>query len=145
MMKIAKTAIAFIIAVLVTYVSAAIFYTQQVIAKQSAIGMEFTAGQKLDYYTSNLSGLWQYGATITIALLIAFAIAAGVKRILTPLAPIAYPVAGAAAMALLIVLIESQLGGGAGVIGGARDAMGISLQCFAGFLGGGLFAMLRPR
>lgn len=144
-MKIGQTAIAYILAVLTTYVIAAGFYTQQVIAKQTAIGMEFTSGQQFNNYLSNITGLWVYAAMIAIALLVAFIVAAGVKRVLKPLAAIAYPVAGAAAMLVMLILIERQLGGGAGIIGGARDALGISLQCFAGFLGGGLFAMLRPR
>lgn len=144
-MKTGQTAIAYILAALTTYVIAAGFYTQQVIAKQTAIGMEFTSGQQFNNYLSNITGLWAYAAMIAIALLIAFIVAAGVKRVLKPLAVIAYPIAGAAAMFVMLTLIERQLGGGAGIIGGARDALGISLQCFAGFLGGGLFAVLRPR
>jgi len=86
-----------------------------------------------------------YGAIIAIALLFGFVVAFGVKRILKPLAPIAYPTAGAAALLVMLILVEQQLGGGAGVIGGARDAFGLALQCLAGFIGGGLFAVLRPR
>ena len=48
-------------------------------------------------------------------------------------------------MLLMIYLIEQQLGGGAGVIGGARDETGLALQALAGFLGGAVFAVARPR
>lgn len=138
-----RTVIAFAAAVVATYLLAAVFYTQQVIAKQSAFAV-YTTAQQIDTFVQNLAGLWLYGAMIAVALALAFAIAAVLKRILKPLAPVAYPMAGAAAMAVMITLIEQMLGGGAGVIGGARDAVGLSLQCLAGFFGGLVFAVLRP-
>jgi hypothetical protein len=144
-MTILRTLLAYLAAVAGTYVLATTFYTQQVISKQAEIGAVYTADQQLDTYVQNFTGLTMYGFIIAIALLLGFLVAFGVKRILKPLAPIAYPVAGAAAMLVTLVLVEQQLGGGAGIIGGARDAFGLSLQCLAGFIGGGLFAMLRPR
>ena len=83
--------------------------------------------------------------TIAAAFALAFPIAFVVKRFLKPLAPVAYPVAGAAAILFMLWAIEQMLGGGAGVIGGARDAVGLALQGLAGFLGGAAFAFKRPR
>lgn len=144
-MSIVRIILAFILSVAVTYALAAGFYTQQVIAKMAAVGAEYSAQQQVDTYLSNFTGLWQLGAMIAIALLIAFAFAYVIKRLAKPLAPIAYPVAGAAAMLALLAAIEQVLGGGAGVIGGARDAMGLALQAFAGLIGGAVFSFTRPR
>ena len=140
-----RTIIAFFASAVVTFVLAAIFYTQQVLAKQAEIGAVYSQRQQFETLIDNMAGLApSYGLILTIALLIGFAVAAGVKRILKPLAPIAYPTAGAAAVFTAIWLIENVvIGGGVGVIGGARDALGIALQCLAGFAGGAVFAFAR--
>ncbi len=144
-MKIARMLIAYLAALAATYVLAVIFYTQQVIAKQAAVGAVYSPAQQLDTYASNFTGLYALALMIAIALAVAFPVAAAVKRIVRPLAVIAYPAAGGAAMLVMLALIEQQLGGGAGVIGGARDALGLSLQCLAGIMGGGVFSIARPR
>lgn len=143
--KILKTLVAYLLSLAATYFFSVAFYTQQVIAKMAAVGAEYTGAQQIETFVENFTGLWQLGAMTAIALLAAFIIAFAAKRILKPLALIAYPVAGGAAMLLMIYLIEQQLGGGAGVIGGARDATGLALQALAGFLGGAVFAVARPR
>lgn len=140
-----RTIIAYLLSLAVTYVVATAFYTQQVIAKQAEIGAVYSTAQQISTFTQNLTGLWIYAIIIAAALLLGFATAFFVKRLLRPLAPIAYPTAGAAAMLAMILLIEQQLGGGAGIIGGARDALGLTLQCIAGFIGGAVFAVARPR
>ncbi|GJL91462.1 hypothetical protein [Hyphococcus sp.] len=140
-----RTLLAYFLSVVVTYVLASSFYTQQVIAKMAAVGAEYSAQQQIDTYAANFMGLWQLCTMTAIALLIAFAIAFVVKRIIKPLAPVAYPIAGAAAILVMLSAIEQVLGGGAGVIGGARDATGLALQALAGFIGGVVFAFSRPR
>ena len=141
-MKLGRTAFAFILTVLTAYVLAVGFYTQQVIASQSFI--QYSRAQQAETFLYNLTGLWMYGAIIAIALLIGFIVAAIVKRILKPLAPVAYPVAGAVAIPLTVVLIEQVLGGGAGIMSGARGTTGLALQGLAGLAGGVVFAFLRP-
>lgn len=144
-MKIGKMIGAFLIAATVAYALASVFYTERNLAEQAAVGIQYTSAQQIETYISNVAGLWLYGAMIAIALMIGFTVAFGVKRIVRPLAPAAYPVAGAAAIFVLLWLVEMQLGGGAGVIGGARTSLGVALQCLAGFAGGVVFAMFRPR
>lgn len=146
-MRFARMGLAFIAAAVTTFVLASAFYTQQVLAKQAAIGARYTAGQQVETYIDNLIGLAPaYGVVLTIALLIGFLVAAIVKRVLVPLAPVAYPVAGAAAVFTAIWAIENFIaGGGVGALGGARDAVGIALQCLAGFAGGVVFAVARGR
>ena len=114
-MKIGQTIGAFLAALAIAYVLAAIFYTERNLAEQALVGIQYTSAQQAETYVSNFAGLWKYGAMIAIALLIGFAVAFGIKRVLRPLAPIAYPTAGAAAIFAMLMLIETQLGGGAGV------------------------------
>jgi len=142
-MRFIRIVIAFILAVATAFTLASIFYTQQVLAKQVAIGAEYTAAQQHQTYIENFIGLAPaYGAILAVALLIGFTIATFLKRILAPLAVIAYPMAGAAAVFAVIFLIENIVAAdGAGAIGGARDALGLALQCLAGAIGGLVFAL----
>lgn len=144
-MAIVRTILAYLGALAVTYILASAFYTTRLLAESAAVGIRYSQSQQIDTYLSNFAGLWIYGAITAVALAAGFIIAFLVKRILRPLAPVAYPVAGAAAIFVMLTLIEAQLGGGAGVIGGARTPLGIVLQCGAGFVGGVIFAMLSPR
>ena len=146
-MKAARLAAAFIASALTTFVLASGFYTQQVLARQAAIGAVYTPAQQARAYIDNFFGLAPaYGVVLALALLIGFLIAYFVKRVLAPLAPVAYPIAGASAVLAAIWLIENLVAsGGAGAIGGARGFVGMSLQGLAGFIGGVVFASLRPR
>ncbi len=130
-----------------TYALAVVFLTQQVIAKRAAIGAVYTADQQIATFFDNLLGLAPaFGVVVTIALLLGFVIAAGVKRILKPLAPVAYPIGGAAAVYTAIYLIENTIAsGGVGALEGARGLTGMGLQSFAGFIGGFVFAVMRGR
>lgn len=146
-MTIFKIIPSFLASALTTFIFAAIFYTNRVLAAQKAIGVEFTPAQQLDAYLSNAAGLAStYGLVLTAGLAIAFPIAAGVKRVLRPLAPIAFPTAGAVAVYTAIWLIENVVGsGGVGALSGARGAFGLGLQMLAGAIGGALFSFLVRR
>ncbi|MEM1397293.1 MAG: hypothetical protein AAGH38_07595 [Pseudomonadota bacterium] len=153
-MPFAQSAVRFCLALvasaLTTLVLSIAFYTQRVIAAQQAIGANYTIPQQAQTYWDNFVGLGftgapPFGAVIVVALIIGFAVAFVVKRILTPLAAVAYPVAGASAVVLVIYLVDNVLlGGGTGAIGGARDSLGLGLQGVAGFFGGIVFAVVRP-
>jgi hypothetical protein len=145
-MRLIRTLLAFVAAAAVTYVASAFFYTHQVISKEISVGGVYTMDQGLQTLVLNLQGLTQLGVIFTIALAVGFAVAFGLKRIVTPLAGIAYPLAGAAAVIAAILLIENTMAkGGAGAIAGARGALGLGLQGLAGFAGGIVFSLLRPR
>ena len=83
-----------------------------------------------------------YASVMLIALLVAFPVALLVKAVLKPLAPIAYPVAGAAAVGLVVYLIYKTQGPGA--VAAIREPVGIALQMLAGLVGGIVFSLLRP-
>ncbi len=144
-MRILNSALAFLASIVVTYVAASFFYTQQVLAKQAEIGAIYTANQQIQTYWENFVGLWAYAVIIVVTLAVAFLVASVVKRFLPFLAVIAFPVAGAVGMLAMLTLVEAQLGGGAGIIGGARDALGLTLQSLAGLVGGGVFELMRRR
>ena len=142
-----RIVLAYAAAVATTFVFATVFYTQQVLAKQSSIGAVYTPAQQFETFFQNLIGLAPaFGVVLAVALLVGFLVAAVVKRILTPLAPLAYPIAGAAAVATAIWAIENLvIGGGVGAIGGARGPLGLALQSLAGALGGFVFTLLAVR
>ncbi len=147
-MRIFRLAAAFVGAAAVTFGLATMFYTHQVLEKRAAIGLEFTPAQKYSNYLDNLVGFAigtvpSYGMILVIALLIGFVVAAGVKRVLVPLAPIAYPLAGAAAIFVMLWAVETFVAKGSGAFEGASGPVGIALQCFAGFIGGVVFALTR--
>ena len=146
-MKILRIGLAYVLATLVTYLLAACFYTQQILSSQAQIGVVYTPDQTIGTYLDNIVGLAPaYGLILAIGLAIAFPIAALLKRILKPLARIAYPLAGAVAVYTAIYLIENVMAtGGATAFYGARDAVGLALQCLAGCVGGIVFAFVRPK
>ena len=150
-MGIIRQIVAFLLATITTIVLSAAFYTQQVLAKQAEIGAIYTTEQQLETYVANLKGLVfgsmpSFGLLLAVALAVGFAVAAVLKRILTPLASVAYPIAGGAAVFVLLYAVENLLlGGGVGAFGGARGAVGMALQALAGTVGGIVFAIALPK
>lgn len=141
-MRIIRIVLAYIAATAVAYALASAFFTQRVLA--GGMGAYYTPAQQAQTYYENFLGLAPaYGVVVAVALLLGFVVAAGVKRIVKPLAPIAYPVAGAAAIFAALWLIEYFKG--AGALSGAKDALGVGLQCLAGLVGGVVFALARGR
>lgn len=140
--NIVKSTIAFSASLATTYILASIFYTMQILSAQAQFGATYTPQQQAETYLTNFTGLWLYGVMIAIALGVAFVVAWMLKKALKPLALLAYPIAGGAAIYVLLILVESQLGGGAGIIGGARTATGVLLQCLTGVAGGITFSIL---
>jgi hypothetical protein len=88
----------------------------------------------------------QFAAIVAIALAVGFIVAAVLKRVLTPLAPIAYPLGGAcalvAAMFVLPILLKLD---GITPLAGARGGLGLAFQGLAGALGGLAFALIAGR
>ncbi|MEQ1929113.1 MAG: hypothetical protein ABL957_01085 [Parvularculaceae bacterium] len=145
-MKLVQAIFAFLAAAATTYVASVFFYTHQVISLETGVGAVYTTEQGLQTLLLNLQGFGQLGAVFSIALIIGFIVAFALKRLIKPLAMIAYPLAGAAAVVAAIYLVETTMAkGGAGAIWGARDPIGLALQGLAGAFGGTVFALLRPR
>ena len=81
-------------------------------------------------------------AVFGIALALAFALAGWAKPKLPMLAPIAWPLAGAAAIGTTIGFMHAQFQ--TTPLAGARGWDGFILFCAAGAIGGGIFAWLKP-
>jgi len=144
-MRIIKAIFAYIIAVLTATGLASIFNSHQILAGHKALGADIPMSDQLTTYWSDLLYFTPtYGMMIAIAFAVGFGVAFLLKRVLKPLAPVAYPIAGAAAVGTLLLAIELTYPG-VGVIGGARTTLGILLQCLAGMIGGAVFMALRPR
>jgi hypothetical protein len=144
-----RLALAYAASAAVAVVAASAFISQRIIAEQSAVGGAYTAAQQIEAFLLNLPGLAAggYGVALAVALLVAFAVAALLKRVLKPLSAIAYPIAGAAAALGVLWLINTYLAppGVGGAIPGARSGFELALQALAGAIGGLAFELLRPR
>ena len=139
--------IGFLAALAVAYLLSAAFLTLQTLSAYP--GFEVTPPAFAETLAMNVSGLATSSPFIPIlavCFLIAFAIAAVAKRILKPLAPLAYVIAGAAALPSLFYLVENvMLGGGVGAFFGARDPQDLALQALAGATGGLVFTVAAVR
>lgn len=140
-----RNLLAFFAAVATTTVVGSAFHTQMVFARLVDAGVEAPLAVRFQGTLNDLLGLGPlYGAVIAVGLAIGFVIAASLKRVLKPLAPIAYPLAGAAVIALALYLM-SVVYYNATPIAGARGPFGFALQCLAGAAGGLVFVALSRR
>ena len=131
---------ALLIGALGTYVVGVVANAQFVIG---AHNVPVSFGDRLNMTAFDVSNMGLYYAIIVIALLLGFGIAAVVKRFLPSLAGIAYPVAGAAALGMVLGLMYMQFQ--TIPISGARGAFGFASQVVAGGIGGCIFARLWGR
>jgi len=139
-----RTILAFLAAVLITYTLASFFHSQQVLSGLQSLGIEISPTLRLSYILGDMRGLaGLFPSVIAIALAIGFIIGFFVKKILTPLAPFAYPIAGTCAMATTLAVMSAAMD--ITPIAGARGTLGFSLQCLAGACGGLAFSFLRPK
>lgn len=129
--------IALLFGALGTYVLGVIANAQFVIG---AHNVPVSLGDRINMTAFDVSNMWLYYAIIVIALVLGFAIAAVVKRFLPGLARIAYPVAGAAALGMVLGLMYMQFQ--TIPISGARGGFGIVAQMIAGGIGGWIFARI---
>jgi hypothetical protein len=142
---IVRTGLGYAAAVAIAAVTGSVFHTQSILARLSAVGADIPLKMRVETTVSDFLGLApQYGLVVAIALAVGFVVAALAKRLLKPLAPIAYPLAGAAALGAALALMAAAFDG-ITPIAGARGAVGFGLQCLAGGLGGLVFAALTAR
>jgi hypothetical protein len=143
-MAIIRILIGFIAAVAIAAAAGSVLQTQMVIGRFPA---DVPLSTRLSMTWGDLVGLGpQYASVLAIGFAIAFLVAALLRRVLKPLAPLAYPLAGAAAVgaALLLMPIALDLPG-LTPLAGTRDGLGFLLQCLAGAAGGVIFDMLARR
>lgn len=146
-MAFVRIIIGFLAAIAGGYLLSAAFLTQQTLSAYP--GFEVTPQAFAETFGMNVTGLATsspFIAILGVCFAIAFAIAAILKRLLKPLAPVAYVIAGAAALPALFYLVENvMLGGGVGAFFGARDPADLALQALAGAAGGLVFTLIAVR
>ncbi|MEM7781279.1 MAG: hypothetical protein AAF697_12895 [Pseudomonadota bacterium] len=140
LLRTALSLAALITAAIATYVVAVVLNAQFVIAGH---GVPVSFGDRLNMTAFDVSNMGLYLVIILVALLLGFVIAALVKKLLPVLARVAYPVGGAAAIALTLGLMYVVFQ--TVPISGARSAMGFASQVLAGGIGGWVFAKAMGR
>lgn len=132
-------------AAIVGVVLASAFHTQMVIAALGDAGALVPLDGRLAMTGTDLVGLApQFGAVIAGALAAGFLVAAGLRRVLKPLASVAYPLAGAVAIGVALIAMSMAFDG-ITPIAGARTTAGFGLQCLAGAISGLVFSLVAVR
>ncbi|MFO7305870.1 MAG: hypothetical protein C0P74_010155 [Gammaproteobacteria bacterium] len=150
-----RALMAFVLAAIAAYVIATLFFTSANLIRLSAVGAEITVADAVRTFLFDVRGmapslLWtQYGSLIFIGFAIAFPVAAVLRRFSMRseaarwIAPTLYPLAGATAIALILILSYQTYEVFA--FAGARGVLGSLAQCLAGAVGGYLFQIMLAR
>jgi hypothetical protein len=135
---------AFPVAFAAAFAGVSLAHTQFVLAGLSGVGAAPSLAETVHTSIADLEGLFpSLGPVLAIALAIGFLVAAGLKRVLKPLAGVAYPIAGFAAMAT--ALIAMRISFHSTPLAGARGPEGFVVICLMGALGGLVFSALLPK
>ncbi len=139
-----RSAPAWSAAVLVTTAMASMIQSWQVQAGLRSLGVVIPTNLALETALRDFTGLLlPVFAVFGIALLLAFLAASWLKPRLPLLAPVAWPLAGAGAIAAVLFTMRAQFE--MTPLAGARGADGFLLFCLAGAIGGFVFGWLKPR
>ena len=134
----------YLLAVLVAYVSGAVFVSQGNIAAVSAMGFEITLGQRVDAMVHDVSNMYDiYLILIAIGLMIALPVAALIIRSFPDLRRIGYVSAGFITMIAIHVILKAVLG--LSGIAPTRDVIGLIAQGLSGAMGGLVFYYMTGR
>ncbi|MCG2842124.1 hypothetical protein L6Q21_14135 [Sandaracinobacter sp. RS1-74] len=136
--------LALLAAALLTTALASLAHSLFVQAGLKALGVEIPLLARVTTILRDFIGLLlPLGGVTLVALTVGFSIAAFLKPRAGLLAPFAYPLAGWAAMALALLLM--QLAYGFSPLAGARTAAGFLSMSLSGLAGGLLFAWMARR
>lgn len=136
-MTILRWIVALIAAALGTYVLGVIVNSQFVM---NAHNVPISVSDRLNMTAFDVSNMYLYFVIILVTFLLGFLIATVVRRFLPGLARMAYPVAGAAAIATALGLMWMQFQ--TVPVSGARSTAGFLAQVLAGGVGGWIFARI---
>ncbi|ASJ70703.1 hypothetical protein [Granulosicoccus antarcticus] len=132
-----KLCISFALSVVVTYTLASVAHSQQVLAGLLNLDVRISLTDRIVMVAGDWLGLYLYLLVIAIGLLIAFTVMALLRRFVSVPGTLLYTVGGT--LAMLVILISMRELGSLTPIAGARGALGLSLQCLAGAIGGAVF------
>ena len=137
-----KTALAFVAAVLATYVVGCIAATQGALSMLPAIAQPIALDVRLTTTGQDLIGMLPaYAPLIAAALIAGFVVARFIVGRLPSLRTLGYLLAGAAGMLAMHLIMRSTFDGIVPVAA-TRSTLGLTLQVIAGGIGGWLFARL---
>jgi len=143
-MKIVKTVLYFVVAILVTFLLASITGTQLVLADILRFGLAVPLSDRFSATLHDIVGLAPaLSVLITAAFLIAFVIAALCRRFLGGNRTYWYLAAGFTSLPATLMLIKSIMGGT--LFAAARTGLGMFLFALCGLLGGWVFARLTQK
>jgi hypothetical protein len=147
--RVIRVLLSFLIAAAIGYVVASLFSTTTNLIRLGAVGADISVSDAVRTYWFDIRGMapslvWtQYGSLIFIGLAIAFPVAAVLRWLALKsssafrIAPILYPLAGATAIA--VILIASYPKYEVHMLAGSRGALASAAQCLAGAIAGYLF------
>lgn len=135
---------AFLLGVAVTAAIGAIASTHFVLASLRDLNVQVPIGKRLLAYGHDLIGMAPtLAVVVAVGFAIAFPVAAAAGRFLPRSRPIAYPLAGAAAIVTALLLMNVVLG--MMPLAGVRSTLGIVAQGVAGAVGGYVFGAVSRR
>lgn len=135
---------ALVAAALVTTFLASLGHSIMVQRELVALGVEIPFGTRMLTMLRDFAGLVPaLGGVLSGALLVAFIIASFLKPRSGMLGPLAYPLAGWAAVALALFVMQAIYG--FSPLAGARTPGGFLLVSLSGLVGGGVYAWVASR
>lgn len=135
-----RVPIAWAVSALVGYILFAASSQTVVLNGLVDIGAPMPLGTRLASTAHAVLNMPELGYVIAGGFAIAFLVAKGLKTVLKPLAPLAYPLAGGAAVATTLEIMWQQYE--VYPVLGAQTTFGYVLAVFSGVIGGYVFARL---
>lgn len=136
--------LAFVVAALVMAVAGTVAQTQFVLAALGGIGAPVSFSDRLAMTGADIVGFAPlYAALIAVGFLVAFGVAGLLLRWLALPRMLVFAAAGAACIALMLVLMR-EVFFGIPLIAGTRTVTGFAVQIACGALAGAVFAALLP-
>lgn len=133
--------VALVAAIAATAVLGSLASTHFVLLGLTELGAHIGFADRLYAYGHDVAGMAPlFGSLVAVGFLIAFPVAALVVRFLPRLRTWGYVAAGATAILVILLGMETALA--AMPIAGARTALGLAAQGFAGAVGGLVFAQI---
>jgi hypothetical protein len=141
-----KLVLAFILAVVTTYVVAVLAYTQLNLANVVEMGLPVSLMDRVGAAGHDLIGMTSlYLPIIAVALLLAFGFTAIVLRWVPQLRTLGYMLAGFVGIFVVDYALGALLTGGTHPLAVTRTTVGLLSQCVAGALGGYVFVLLSSK
>ena len=144
LIRLGSRLISFLLAGLVAYVIAVLFYTQINLSNLTDLGIDISFSDRLASASHDLLSMTgMYLPIMLVALLVAFSLAAIVIRFLPNLRILGFVVAGIVGVLALVLFFSFFLG--TNPIAVTRSSLGLLSQCGAGGIGGLVYALVSQR